>query len=124
MGEDGDSAGLARVRDPDPAGPELQRDPHPEEPRRRDLTDEDQPEEDLAQREPGVDEVTGEPLRRTGIAGRQVPLTGGMFLCRGERAAVEAWAATDPFAVHGLAEYRFIEVAPSVVAPGLESLKG
>ena len=56
-------------------------------------------------------------------AGRQVPLTGGMFLCRGERAAVEAWAATDPFAVHGLAEYRFIEVAPSVVAPGLESLK-
>ncbi len=57
-------------------------------------------------------------------AGRQVPLTGGMFLCMGERAAVEAWAATDPFAVHGLAEYRFMEVQPSVVAPGLEMLKG
>ena len=57
-------------------------------------------------------------------AGRQVPLTGGMFLCKGERADVAAWAATDPFAVHGLAEYRFIEVAPSVVAPGLDLLKG
>ena len=57
-------------------------------------------------------------------AGRQVPLTGGMFLCRGERDAVEAWAKTDPFAIHGLAEYSFTEVATSVVAPGLEALKG
>lgn len=58
------------------------------------------------------------------FAGRQVPLTGGMIAARGTRAEVEAWAATDPFAIHGLAEYRFIEVAPSVVAPGLEALAG
>ncbi len=56
------------------------------------------------------------------FAGRQVPLTGGMIAARGTRAEVEAWAATDPFALHGLAEYRFIEVAPSVLAPGLEAL--
>jgi uncharacterized protein YciI len=57
------------------------------------------------------------------LAGRKVPLTGGCFLARGTLAEVEAWAATDPFAVHGLAEYSFHEVAPSVVAPGLEALK-
>jgi len=58
------------------------------------------------------------------LAGRQVPLTGGCFLARGSLEEVTAWAATDPFAVHGLAEYSFHEVAPSVVAPGLEALKG
>lgn len=56
------------------------------------------------------------------FAGRQVPLTGGMIAARGTRAEVEAWAATDPFAIHGLAEYSFIEVAPSVIAPGLEAI--
>ncbi|KQU48227.1 GTP cyclohydrolase [Sphingomonas sp. Leaf339] len=56
-------------------------------------------------------------------AGRQVLLTGGMLLCRGQLDVVKAWAATDPFALHGLAEYSFTEVAPSVVAPGLEALK-
>ncbi|KQN93113.1 GTP cyclohydrolase [Sphingomonas sp. Leaf231] len=56
------------------------------------------------------------------FAGRQVPLTGGMIAARGTRAEVEAWAATDPFALNGLAEYSFIEVAPSIVAPGLEAL--
>jgi uncharacterized protein YciI len=57
------------------------------------------------------------------IAGRQVPLTGGMLIARGSREEVAAWAATDPFAIHGLAEYGFVEVEPSVVAPGLESVK-
>ena len=56
------------------------------------------------------------------LAGRQVPVTGGMFLAQGTKEEVSAWAATDPFAVHDLADYRFIEVAPSVVAPGLEAL--
>lgn len=58
------------------------------------------------------------------VAGRQVPLTGGMIIARGDRAEVEEWAATDPFAIHGLAEYQFIEVAPSVIAPGLEAVGG
>jgi uncharacterized protein YciI len=56
------------------------------------------------------------------FAGRQVPLTGGMIAARGTLCEVQEWAATDPFAIHGLAEYRFIEVAPSVVAAGLEGL--
>lgn len=56
-------------------------------------------------------------------AGRQVPLTGGMLICRGDRAAVEAWTKSDPFAVHGLAQYRFTQVEPSLVAPGLEMLR-
>lgn len=58
------------------------------------------------------------------FAGRQVPLSGGMIAARGSRAEVEAWAKTDPFAIHGLAEYRFIEVEPSVIAPGLEAIAG
>ncbi|GGB17050.1 hypothetical protein GCM10011380_03180 [Sphingomonas metalli] len=58
------------------------------------------------------------------FAGRQVPLTGGMIAVRGTREEAEAWARTDPFAIHNLAEYRFIEVAPSVLGPGLEALAG
>jgi uncharacterized protein YciI len=56
------------------------------------------------------------------LAGRQVPLTGGMFILRGTIEAARAWAATDPFATEGVADYQFIEVAPSVLAPGLEAL--
>lgn len=56
------------------------------------------------------------------LAGRKVPVTGGMFLARGSLDEVEAWAATDPFAVEGAADYEFVEIAPSVLAPGLESL--
>jgi uncharacterized protein YciI len=57
-------------------------------------------------------------------AGRQVPRTGGVLLARGaDRAEVEAWAATDPFALAGLTEWQVIEFDPLLVAPGLESLK-
>ncbi|WP_294330614.1 YciI family protein [uncultured Sphingomonas sp.] len=56
------------------------------------------------------------------VAGRKVPVTGGFFMARGSLDEVQAWAATDPFATAGAAEYAFIEVAPSVLAPGLESL--
>lgn len=61
------------------------------------------------------------------VAGRQVPpaggpVHGGMIIARGTRDEVKAWAATDPFAIHGAAEYSFVEVAPSVMAPGLEAL--
>ncbi|WP_423604395.1 YciI family protein [Sphingomonas sp. MS122] len=56
------------------------------------------------------------------LAGRKVPVTGGMLLVRGTLDEAKAWAATDPFATEGAAEYEFIEVAPSILAPGLEAL--
>lgn len=56
------------------------------------------------------------------LAGRKLPVTGGMLLVRGTLDEAKAWAATDPFATEGAAEYEFIEVAPSILAPGLESL--
>ena len=57
-------------------------------------------------------------------AGRQVPLTGGMLLVRGDLAAAQAWTANDPFAIHDLADYSFTEAAVSLTAPGLEALAG
>ena len=56
------------------------------------------------------------------LAGRQQPVTGGMFLARGSMDEVKAWAAQDPFAIEGAADYQFVEVTPSIVAPGLEAL--
>lgn len=56
------------------------------------------------------------------MAGRKVPVTGGLFFARGTLEDVKAWAATDPFATAHAAEYDFIEVAPSILAPGLEAL--
>jgi uncharacterized protein YciI len=56
------------------------------------------------------------------MAGRQVPVTGGMFLARGTLDEVKDWAAGDPFATAGAADYRFIEVVPSLLAPGLDAL--
>nr|WP_315380970.1 YciI family protein [uncultured Sphingomonas sp.] len=56
------------------------------------------------------------------VAGRKVPVTGGFFMARGSLDEVQAWAATDPFATAGAAEYAFVEVAPSILAPGLEAL--
>ena len=56
------------------------------------------------------------------MAGRKVPVTGGMFLARGTLEEVQAWAASDPFALEGAADYSFIEIAPGVIAPGLEAL--
>ena len=57
-------------------------------------------------------------------AGRKVPRTGGMFLARGTLEAVKAWAKTDPFAVHGLSDYEFVEVDVTMAAEGVEGLKG
>ena len=54
-------------------------------------------------------------------AGRQ-PETGGVLIVRGERADVEAWAATDPFVTEGVATASFVEFTPSMAAPGLEAL--
>ena len=55
-------------------------------------------------------------------SGRKDPRTGGIILARGERKAVEAHAATDPFAIAGVATYDITEVVLSRAAPGLEGL--
>ncbi|UTH75380.1 YciI family protein [Chromobacterium sp. IIBBL 290-4] len=56
-------------------------------------------------------------------SGRKVPRDGGVILARGERAALEARLAQDPFAKGGVARYDIIEFVPSMAAPGLEGLK-
>ena len=55
-------------------------------------------------------------------SGRKDPRTGGVILARGERKAVEAHVATDPFAIAGVATYDVTEVVLSRTAPGLEGL--
>ncbi|MBC7150899.1 MAG: GTP cyclohydrolase [Rhizobium sp.] len=57
-------------------------------------------------------------------SGRKVPRTCGVILARGERAAIEAFVAGDPFAVHGVADYDITEVALTRTADGLDRLKG
>jgi uncharacterized protein YciI len=56
-------------------------------------------------------------------SGRKVPRTGGMILAAGDRSAIEAYVAADPFTVHGIAEYEITEVALTTVAEGLERLR-
>ncbi|ODP37793.1 YciI family protein [Sphingomonas turrisvirgatae] len=56
------------------------------------------------------------------LAGRKPSADGGMFIARGTLAQVEAWAAHDPFAREGLADYQFVEITPTILAPGLEAL--
>ena len=56
------------------------------------------------------------------IAGRQVPRVGGVILCRGHRAEVEAFAATDPFVSSGVATATVIEIAASFAADALAPL--
>ncbi|MBO9575819.1 MAG: GTP cyclohydrolase [Sphingobium sp.] len=57
-------------------------------------------------------------------AGRTTPPVGGVIMMRGERAKVEALLKTDPFAIHGVADYAIHEFEPRMVAPGLEALAG
>ncbi|UIJ46819.1 YciI family protein [Sphingomonas cannabina] len=56
------------------------------------------------------------------IAGRQVPRVGGVILCRGHRAEVEALAATDPFVTSGASDFAVTEVAASMAAPAIAAL--
>jgi uncharacterized protein YciI len=58
------------------------------------------------------------------LSARNKARDGGILLVRGAAAEVEAWCATDPFATEGLADYRYIEVEPSLTAAGLEALAG
>ncbi|MGV8939734.1 MAG: YciI family protein [Allorhizobium sp.] len=56
-------------------------------------------------------------------SGRKVPRTGGLIVSRGDRTALEAYVAEDPFVIHGIAAYEITEVALTTVAPGFEGLK-
>ena len=47
------------------------------------------------------------------LAGRQVPRTGGILLCRGRKAEVAAYAASDPFVTSGVATSEVVEMAAS-----------
>jgi uncharacterized protein YciI len=57
------------------------------------------------------------------LTARQVPLTGGLILARGESLdAVRAMISEDPFHSSGLAEYDVWEFDPVRAARGLEGL--
>lgn len=56
-------------------------------------------------------------------SGRKNPRTGGVILARGDRAEIETYVATDPFAVESVAIYEVTEVAVTRTAAGLEGLK-
>jgi uncharacterized protein YciI len=57
-------------------------------------------------------------------SGRRVPRTGGVILARsGDRAALDAAIAQDPFVTHEAARCDVVEVAISMTAAGAEVLK-
>ena len=56
-------------------------------------------------------------------SGRKVPRTGGAILAIGDRAAIQAYVAADPFTLHGVAEYDITELAVTTTIEGLEILK-
>jgi uncharacterized protein YciI len=57
-------------------------------------------------------------------SGRQVPRRGGVILARsGDRSALEAAMADDPFVAKGAARFEVLEFTPSMTAPGAEVLK-
>ncbi|PWE57241.1 GTP cyclohydrolase [Metarhizobium album] len=57
-------------------------------------------------------------------SGRKIPRTGGVILAVGDRTAIEAFVAEDPFTIHGICTYEITEVALTTVVEGLEALKG
>jgi uncharacterized protein YciI len=55
-------------------------------------------------------------------SGRQIPRTGGVILIRGEKAAVEAVVATDPFVSGGLATAEITAFTASMGLPAIAEL--
>ncbi|GAO40428.1 hypothetical protein SCH01S_48_00870 [Sphingomonas changbaiensis NBRC 104936] len=55
-------------------------------------------------------------------SGRRNPRTGGVIVCRGDRAAVDAIVATDPFIASGVATAEVIPFIASMAAPDLAGL--
>lgn len=57
-------------------------------------------------------------------SGRQVPRTGGVIFARsGDREALQAVLARDPFVQGGVARVDVTEFVPSMTAPSIEALK-
>src|SRR4051794_22506692 len=55
------------------------------------------------------------------VSGRRIPRTGGVILARGgDRAEIEAIAASDPFVTGGVAACEVIEFRASQTAPGFD----
>lgn len=55
-------------------------------------------------------------------SGRKNPRTGGVILAKGDRAELEAFCATDPFAQHAVATYEITEMVVSRAVTGVEGL--
>ncbi len=59
------------------------------------------------------------------VAGRRVPLTGGVYFASEMPAEeLDSILATDPYVLRGVATHSVVEFTPLLVATGLESLKG
>ncbi|MFF9623917.1 YciI family protein [Streptomyces griseosporeus] len=57
------------------------------------------------------------------VAGRQVPLVGGVYLAPEMPAEeLDSLLATDPYVLHGVATHNVLEFTPLLVATGLEDL--
>jgi uncharacterized protein YciI len=58
------------------------------------------------------------------VAGRQVPLAGGVYLApRMPAEELDRLPATDPYVLNGVATHSVVEFTPLLVAAGLEGLK-
>jgi uncharacterized protein YciI len=58
------------------------------------------------------------------VAGRQVPLVGGVYLAAEMPAdELDRLLATDPYLLHNVATHHVVQFTPLLVATGLESLK-
>lgn len=58
------------------------------------------------------------------MAGRQVPLVGGVYLApRMPAEELDRLLATDPYVLNGVARHSVLEFTPLLVATGLEDLK-
>lgn len=58
------------------------------------------------------------------VAGRQVPLVGGVYLApRMPAEELDRLLATDPYVLNGVATHSVVEFTPLLVAAGLEDLK-
>ena len=57
-------------------------------------------------------------------SGRKIPRTGGVILAKGDRTAIEAYLAQDPFVSQAIARYEVTEVTLSRTAETLDGLVG
>lgn len=58
------------------------------------------------------------------LSGRRNPRTGGVIVCRGHKAEVEALAASDPFVTSGASTIEVIEFNASMAADAIAAVLG